>query len=193
MTTPNSPEAVADSANGFATYGTRSRGRNAPRPNYAEDRDLDMEVDASASKSAKRNSGVALNNIVNGSNPDEKTSSAQRKSLNGAVNGANGSAKDAIPGTSSFSARPEDVNGSNLRKRKQPASTPNSTPTSGSAAKKIFTSAPGDSDDYFTNMMSFESHGPYLQDGQLIADDGTTFSLNGKSTRHLERNETHHL
>ena len=182
MTTPNSPEAVADSANGSATYGTRSRGRNAPRPNYAEDRDLEMDIDTSAtSKSAKRTSGVALNNIVNGSNPDEKTSSTQpRKSLNGNANGANGSAKDAIPGTSSFSARPEDVNGSNLRKRKQPASTPNLTPTSGSAAKKIFTSAPGDSEGgYFTNMMSFESHGPYLQDGKLIADDGTTFGLNG--------------
>ena len=177
MTTPNSPEPLADAANGSVTYGTRSRGRNAPRPNYAEDRDLDMDADASApSKAAKRN-GVAP---VNG---DEKTSSAQRKSLNGNVNvPANGAAKDTIPGTSSFSARPEDANGSNLRKRKQPASTPNSTPTSGSAAKKIFTSAPGDSDgDYFTNMMSFETHGPYLQDGQLIADDGTTFGLNGWS------------
>lgn len=188
MTTPNSPEPVADAANGSVTYGTRSRGRNAPRPNYAEDRDLDMDAESAPSKSAKRNSGVALNHIVNGSNgsngsnPEEKTPSAQRKSLNG-VNG-NGAtvAKDTIPGTSSFSARPDDANGSNLRKRKQPASTPNSTPTSGSAAKKIFTSAPGDSDgDYFTNMMSFESHGPYLQDGQLIADDGTTFSLNGLS------------
>ncbi|KAK9849841.1 uncharacterized protein MYU51_012973 [Penicillium brevicompactum] len=186
MTTPNSPEPVADAANGSVTYGTRSRGRNAPRPNYAEDRDLDMDAESAPSKSAKRNSGVALTNIVNGSNgttPEEKTSSAPRKNLNG-VNGANAAngakdAKDAIPGTSSFSARPDDANGSNLRKRKQPASTPNSTPTSGSVAKKIFTSAPGDSDtDYFTNMMSFESHGPYLQDGQLIADDGTTFSLN---------------
>ncbi|KAJ5920120.1 hypothetical protein N7516_010978 [Penicillium verrucosum] len=182
MTTPNSPEAVADAANGSATaYGTRSRGRNAPRPNYAEDRDLDADMDLSApnSKSAKRNSGVALNNIVNGANIEEKTSSAQpRKSLTNGQS-ANGSAKDAIPGTSSFSARPEDVNGSNLRKRKQPASTPNSTPNSGGAVKKIFTTPPGDSEGgYFTNMMSFENSGPYLQDGQLIADDGTTFALN---------------
>lgn len=182
MTTPNSPEAVADAANGSATaYGTRSRGRNAPRPNYAEDRDLDADIDLSAPNSkAKRNSGVALNNIVNGANIDEKASSAQpRKSLTNGQN-ANGSAKDAIPGTSSFSARPEDVNGSNLRKRKQPASTPNSTPNSGGAVKKIFTTPPGDSEGgYFTNMMSFENSGPYLQDGQLIADDGTTFALNG--------------
>jgi hypothetical protein len=202
MTTPNSPEAVADSANGSATYGTRSRGRNAPRPNYAEDRDMEME-DAST-KSAKRTSGVALNSIVNGSNPDEKTSSA-RKSLNGNgngnangnananANGANGSAKDAIPGTSSFSARPEDANGSNLRKRKQPASTPNSTTTSGSASKKIFTSPPGDEGGYFTNMMSFETHGPYLQDGKLIADDGTTFGLNGWFSTPPFNNETNHF
>ncbi|KAJ5788706.1 hypothetical protein N7457_003696 [Penicillium paradoxum] len=182
MTTPNSPEPVADSANGSATaYGTRSRGRNAPRPNYAEDRDLDADIDLSAptSKSAKRQSGVALNNIVNGAHPDEKTSSAQPKKSQTNGHGTNGSAKDAIPGTSSFSARPDDANGSNVRKRKQPASTPSSTPTSGSAAKKIFTSPPGDSEGgYITNMVSFESSGPYLQDGQLIADDGTTFAVN---------------
>jgi hypothetical protein len=183
MTTPNSPEAVADAANGSATaYGTRSRGRNAPRPNYAEDRDLDADIDLSAptSKSAKRNSAVALTNIVNGSNLDEKTSSAQPKKILTNGHSANGSAKDAIPGTSSFSARPEDVNGSNSRKRKQPASTPSSTPTSGSVAKKIFTSPPEDSEGgYFTNMVSFENSGPYLHDGQLIADDGTTFAVNG--------------
>lgn len=192
MTTPNSPEAVADSANGSATYGTRSRGRNAPRPNYAEDRDVEM-VDASTPKSAKRNSGVALNGIVNGSHPEEKT--APRKSLNGNANGVNGVAKEVIPGTSSFSARPEDVNGSNLRKRKQPASTPNSTP-SANAAKKIFTSPPSDSEgDYFTNMMSFETHGPYLKDGQLIADDGTTLRINGESRHPMcQRNQnTNHL
>lgn len=184
MTTPNSPEAVAESANGSATaYGTRSRGRNAPRPNYAEDRDLDADIDLSAptSKSAKRQSGVAPT-IVNGANADEKTSSAQPKKCQTNGHSTNGSVKDAIPGTSSFSARPEDVNGSNARKRKQPASTPSSTPTSGSAAKKIFTSPPGDSEGgYFTNMVSFENSGPYLQDGQLISDDGTTFAVNGWS------------
>ncbi|KAJ5543537.1 hypothetical protein N7461_009540 [Penicillium sp. DV-2018c] len=182
MTAPNSPEAVADAANGSATaYGTRSRGRNAPRPNYAEDRDLDADIDhsAPASKSAKRNSGLAFNNIVNGATPDEKTSSAQPKKPLTNGHSANGSAKDAIPGTSSFSARPEDANNTNSRKRKQPASTPSSTPTSGSAAKKIFTSPPEDSEGgNFTNMVSFESSGPYLHDGKLIADDGTTFAVN---------------
>ncbi|KAJ5086075.1 hypothetical protein N7532_010846 [Penicillium argentinense] len=179
MTTTSSPEAVADPAGSSAAapYGTRSRGRNAPRPNYAEDRDIDMDFEATPAKGAKRNSGVALTNIVNGSKSDsEKSSPAQpRKSLN------NGPAppvipKEAIPGTSSFSARPEDVNGAGpLRKRKATAS----TPSSANAAKKIFTAAPGDSDGgYFTNMVSFEASEPILKDGQITADDGTTFEVN---------------
>ncbi|KAJ5106261.1 hypothetical protein N7456_002936 [Penicillium angulare] len=197
--TSNSPEAVADpaSSSAAAPYGTRSRGRNAPRPNYAEDRDLEMELEPASNKAAKRNSGVVLNNIVNGSKSDgEKSSPVQsRKSL---TNGTAVTAipKESIPGTSSFSARPEEVNGTNgsnspnptnattngsggsLRKRKQPASAPNAGST-GNATKKIFTAAPGDSDGgYFTNMVSFENTGPYLKDGKLIADDGTTFAVN---------------
>lgn len=182
MTTPSSPEPVADSAGSSAAapYGTRSRGRNAPRPNYAEDRDLEMELEAAPAKGAKRNSGVALANIVNGSKSDtEKTSPTQpRKSLtNGA--GPNPLPKESIPGTSSFSSRPDDANGAgSLRKRKATTSTPSSTHTT----KKIFTSAPGDSDGgYFTNMVSFEASEPILKDGHITADDGTTFGLNGGS------------
>ncbi|KAJ5601091.1 hypothetical protein N7510_010625 [Penicillium lagena] len=183
MTTPNSPEAEADAASSSAAtpYGTRSRGRNAPRPNYAEDHDVDMEIEmnAPASKVAKRNNGVALNSIVNGSKSEsEKPSPVHpRKSL---TNGTNG--KEAIPGTSSFSARPDDVNGtSSLRKRKHAASTSNSqlNPGGASSTKRIFTSAPGDADGvYFTNMVSFEGQGPYLIDEKLHADDGTTFAIN---------------
>lgn len=205
MTTDNSPEAVADPASSsVAPYGTRSRGRNAPRPNYAEDRDIEMELDPAPAKTNKRTSGVALTNIVNDSKLDEKTTSPaqSRKSL------TNGSAtnvitkdakepkeskeskdpkdlkdpketKESIPGTSSFSSRPEEANGSALRKRKQPASTPNAAST-GNASKKIFTTAPGDSEGgYHTNMVSFEKSGPRLKDGQLVADDGTTFAVNG--------------
>lgn len=188
MTTSNSPEAVADVADSSAAapYGTRSRGRNAPRPNYAEDRDIDMDFEVAPTKAAKRNSGVALNSHVNGSKSDsEKTSAAQpRKSLtNGA--GPYPVPKDSIPGTSSFSARPDDVNGTgSWRKRKHTASTPNSSSSAGgNAAKRDFTLALGDSDGPFiTNMVSFEASPPFLKDGQLKADDGTTFAVNGWSS-----------
>lgn len=187
MTTSNSPEAVPDEAGSSAAapYGTRSRGRNAPRPNYAEDRDIEMDFEAAPAKSAKRNSGVAPNSVPNGSKSDgEKPSPAQpRKSLsNGA--GSNAASKESIPGTSSFSARPDDANGTgSLRKRKHTASTPNSSSNAGgNAAKRHFTLAPGDSDGrYFTNMVSFTASPPVPKDGQLIADDGTTFAVNGQS------------
>lgn len=188
MTTSNSPEAVAAEAaeagsSAAGPYGTRSRGRNAPRPNYAEDRDIDLDFEVAPSKAAKRNSGVALNSSVNGSKSDsERSSPAQpRKSLTNGT-GSNSTPKESIPGTSSFSARPDDVNGTgSLRKRKHTASTPNSSSSAGgNAAKRQFTLPPGESDGrHFTNMVSFEASQPFLKDGKLTADDGTTFAVNG--------------
>jgi hypothetical protein len=152
-----------------------------------------MDYEPALPKNAKRTSGVGLNNITNGSKSEsEKASPTQsRKTLtNGTVVNSNANAnananaisKESIPGTSSFSSRPEE-NGSALRKRKQPASTPNSGST-GNPAKKIFTTAPGDPDGgHFTNMVSFEATTPYLKDGQLKADDGTTFAVNGQFPR----------
>ncbi|GFN15546.1 DNA-binding E3 ubiquitin-protein ligase SNT2 [Aspergillus tubingensis] len=173
-----------------APYGTRSRGRNAaPRPNYAEDRDIDVDLEIAqpVSKSAKRSSGVS-GSFVNGVKADSEepvSSATSRKSLT-AVNGANGAAaaKDLIPGTSSFSAKfeegaaPTSANSSS-RKRKQPASSTTSNAASGNAAKKIFTTAPGLAyNPAETNMVSFESRGAYLKDGKLRADDGTTYAVN---------------
>jgi hypothetical protein len=146
---------------------------------------MEYDVAALAKPGNKRNSGVGLNtNNVNGSKSDsEKSSPVQpRKTVTNGT--ANAALKESIPGTSSFSARPDDVNGiSSARKRKQPASsTPNSSSTSGgNPAKRVFTAAPGDSDSgYFTNMMSFEASGPHLKDGQIKSDDGTTFAVNGE-------------
>lgn len=173
-----------------APYGTRSRGRNAaPRPNYAEDRDIDMDLEIAqpATKAAKRTNGVP-NQSANGTKTDgEKSapSSNSRKSQT-AVNGTSpaSAAKDSIPGTSSFSAKLEEANGaSNSRKRKQPASATTSSSANGSASKKLFTTPPGASqghNDSNSNMVSFENRGAHLEDGKLTADDGTTFSINGQ-------------
>lgn len=171
-----------------APYGTRSRGRNAaPRPNYAEDRDIDMDLEIAqpAPKSTKRTSGVA-GHPVNGSKVEAEkvaSSSSSRKSLT-ATNGATPAAtpNHLIPGTSSFSAKPDETNGggNSSRKRKQPASSTSTPTANGSAAKKLFTAAPGASHHQpDTNMVSFEERGAYLEDGKLTADDGTTFAING--------------
>jgi hypothetical protein len=149
---------------------------------------MDLELlPSSAPKTSKKSGGTAATSATNGVKTDgEKapSSSNSRKSLT-AVNGPNAAAaKDAIPGTSSFSAKPDDGAGSSSssRKRKQPASSTNSNSTNGNAAKKVFTAAPSaDASLAETNMVSFENRGSYLKDGKLIADDGTTFAVNGKS------------
>lgn len=164
-------------------YGTRSRGRNAaPRPNYAEDRDIDMdfEVANSAPKPAKRV----------GRPPSEATERDAKRAVGdqvapwinfGSTYGPVSSSKDSIPGTSSFSAKADDGNRStsSSKKRKQPASTPNSNSANGNVAKKIFTAATGPAQETESNMVSFETHGTHLKDGKLTADDGTVYAPNG--------------
>lgn len=186
MTATSSTDAVGtDSATPSGkqtTYGTRSRGRNAPRPNYAEDRDIDMDLEFANPKTAKRSSGSAFNNAVNGSSKPEgeKSSSNSRKS-HPTANGTNPTNKESIPGTSTFSAKADDGSGSSTasKKRKQPASTPNSSSVNGSVAKKIFTAAPSLAQETETNMATFDTHGRHLKDGKLKADDGTVYAPNG--------------
>ena len=164
-------------------YGTRSRGRNAaPRPNYAEDRDIDMDLEVAnpAPKPARRV----------GRPPSDATERDAKRSggdqigpwINfGSTNGPMPASKDSIPGTSSFSAKMDDGN-KNLnssKKRKQPASTPNSNSANGNVTKKIFTAAPGPVQEAESNMVSFETHGTHLKDGKLTADDGTVYAPNG--------------
>ncbi|KAL4792973.1 hypothetical protein BDV19DRAFT_239369 [Aspergillus venezuelensis] len=183
MTASASPSATepASASATPAPYGTRSRGRNVPRPNYAEDRDIDVDLELHnpASKINKR--AGAPSNLTNGAKPEgEKTGS--RKSLIAAANGSNSTAaKDGnIPGTSSFLAKPDEANPSftSSRKRKQPANSAPST-ASENASKKVFTAAPGiptgQSD---SNMVTFDDRGAYLKNGKLTADDGTTFAVN---------------
>ncbi|KAL4925184.1 DNA-binding E3 ubiquitin-protein ligase SNT2 [Aspergillus undulatus] len=174
MTASASPSATepASASTTPAPYGTRSRGRNAaPRPNYAEDRDIDVDLELHnpASKSNKRGGAP-----TNGAKPDG------RKSLTTA-NGSNSTpAKDGIPGTSLFHSKPDEVNSSSApsRKRKQPASSAPSS-TSENASKKVFTAAPGVTTGLGdSNMVTFDDRGAYLKNGKITADDGTTFSVN---------------
>lgn len=188
MTTASSTEAAnTDQGSSSATptaYGTRSRGRNAnARPNYAEDRDFDMDLEVSNAppKTNKRNSGPALD-VASGANSEgEKTTSRKTQS---AVNGANAAAKDSIPGTSTFSTKAENGQrpSGTTRKRKQP-STLNANGSNGSAAKRIFTTAPESVQEQQPSMVTFETHGPYLKDGKLTADDGSAFAANGWSPK----------
>ncbi|KAJ9231840.1 putative PHD finger and BAH domain protein [Paecilomyces variotii] len=180
----------ASNSNTPAPYGTRSRGRNgAPRPNYAEDRDIDMELELTspAQKTGSSKRGATSGQITANGSPaaeQEKTPAGNTRRGQAPVNGTNGAtnSKEAIPGTSTFSANPNAGNGGSTasRKRKQPASGTGSAPenTAGSS-KKIFTTAPeGSRRANGSNMMTFETHGAYLKNGKLKADDGTVLAVN---------------
>lgn len=198
MTSTNSAEPeVADPASTGtsgtpAPYGTRSRGRNAaPRPNYAEDRDTDMDFEISsypASKSAKRAAGSASHQPVNGLRTDgEKAPNSHSRKNPPTANGSHASSpgKDAIPGTSSFSAKPDDNSTAHSasRKRKQPPNSANSNANNGHASKKVFTTAPDTVQNKgYSNMVTFETHGAYLKNGKLKADDGSTYAVNGEDS-----------
>lgn len=153
-------------------YGTRSRNRTGgTRINYAEDKELDIDLEPvpKVSRSSKRasaantehqptSSGIAvINNNNNGQQPESAAA-----------------ARPSTPVTSSTPAP--------SKKRKQPGShhtvAANST-VGGSSRPRQATSVPFKG--YLeTNMMSFSKCGQRLNDKkQLVADDGTTVQANG--------------
>ncbi|EEP81821.1 predicted protein [Uncinocarpus reesii 1704] len=197
MTTTNSFSSAADapktsaitpsSTSASAPYGTRSRNRvGVPRPNYAEDRDLDIDLEpisngkpgsskksSSTSHTASRASPVA--------NTDRFSGVSTRRTQN-STNNYTSTTKEAIPGTSTFSANPNATNGS--KKRKQPGSSTtvqgSSTPTNTTQASRKFVVAASRSPELEcpTNMMTFNNSRACLRNGKLKADDGTILAPN---------------
>lgn len=195
--TTSSSSEVGFDVSAAGPYGTRSRGRNgAPRPNYAEDRDIDMDFEltspaplsSKASGSSGRRSAAQQNSSsVNGSPAaEDKGPAASTRRGQAAVNGvhANAGAKDAIPGTSTFSTSSGAGTGtSGTRKRKQPLSGAGSTTanSNGITKRALATGSGGAHEHRYSNMMTFENSGARLKNGQLKADDGTVLRLNGTS------------
>jgi hypothetical protein len=166
-------------------YGTRSRNRGAPRPNYAEDPDIegDLESVTAASSKSKRVSSLNASNSNRTSTPGSETEKGTGVSTRRThAIGGSGVAKEPIPGTSTFSANPNHVtNGS--KKRKQPGSNQTvhgTTTPNGTVSSKGFIAAASQVEGPpVSTMMSFHKYGPYLKDGKLKADDGTELALNG--------------
>ena len=203
MTTSSSSSSVPSAqttntmdTSGSSPYGTRSRNRNGKmRPNYAEDRELDMDYDSNTGKKSQAPSGGASSNPVQSGEINQfSTVNTRRSSLtgSGAAPGKTAAtvsaSKDYIPGMSSFSLNP-DVNSAPQppsKKRKAPGSSsttaspyldmtqntayppPRRTASTASAAK--FRE---------TNMLTFENCQGYLKNEKLKADDGTVLGLNG--------------
>ncbi len=182
---------------GPSPYGTRSRNRNGNmRPNYAEDRELDMDYDLNIGKKSKGTSGPAssYNNIDAGETNQFSTVNTRRSSITGSGAGPRkapttaSTPKDFIPGMSSFSLNPD------VSPAPQPASKKRKAPGGGSTAltpsldiahvtayvpARRKNSAAAIARTRETNMLSFEACQGYLKNGKLKADDGTLLGLNG--------------
>lgn len=179
-------------SSGISPYGTRSRNRNGnARPNYAEDRENEMEYEWTSSKKAAGPTIPA--NTVPPSEGDKVPTTHSRKSVNGSATKATvapapvaAPLKEHIPGTSTFSAHSEANSHLQSKKRKAPGSSAVAGTTSKQLApttstRKSAHTASTVSAARETNMMSFETSKAYLSNGCLVADDKTRFKVNGRS------------
>ena len=177
---------------GPSPYGTRSRNRNGnARPNYAEDRDMETEMEWNSAKKSNVNPKNAV--IQEGSTHDETLSATHnRRSSTVSSNPPNAKAtpsqntKDNLPGMSTFALRAE-TNGTGApqsKKRKAPGSglqgsipmqNATNSHTNGSSTRSLAVGRVGVQQE--TNMMTFEKSGAVLKNGQLVADDGTTLQV----------------
>lgn len=185
-----------DAANGSnaISYGTRSRHRtNGARPNYAEDKDMDIDADTNntTQKESSMKKGSAPQAIGVASEEEVVHNVSTRRSGGFAAVNGNGSTaphtaqaqqRDSLPGMSSFASLSTSTQPSTTsRKRKQPggaAATAAPAASSSQPSSRLrgsYSSAVPES-----NMMSFEKSGAILKNGKLKADDGTVLSINGE-------------
>ena len=180
---------------GPSPYGTRSRNRNGiSRPNYAEDHDVEAEMEWGTSKKTKAASKASA--ARESQTDPEKLSgvSTRRTSAVSSLPSVSNPAvsqpiKDNLPGMSSFALHPDQaINAApQSRKRKAPGNTASTATSTQSAVAVRSNGAARRSMDTGalkreTNMMTFEKSGAILQDGRLVADDGTTLEVHGISS-----------
>lgn len=184
---PSAKEAVT----GPSPYGTRSRNRaGAARPNYAEDKEMELEFEAPVAVKEEDSKRSTRNSESQAALPSQNaTQGASLRRGNAApidqaASGQNG-AKDSIPGTLTFSANPTgSAPPQTLKKQTRKAAPPASTANGSTNSNQSVTRRGSISTQVMnglreTCMLSFDNCKSKLKDGKLIADDGTMLSVNG--------------
>ncbi|TVY48953.1 Lid2 complex component [Lachnellula occidentalis] len=173
-----------------APYGTRSRNRTGTsRPNYAEDKELDMEFEAPP---------TAKDNLARKARATDLNASDVGKPANSSRKGAAPEGdqpatlqihnKDPIPGTSTFSANPATAAVPTQSKKRKAAaqSTTNQTEQGPSqttlpvqtVTRRASMAAQVAAGFRETNMLTFENCDGRLKEKKLVADDGTLLEVN---------------
>jgi len=183
---------------GAAPYGTRSRNRTGnPRPNYAEDKELDAEFELSPAKEPPVQKGGGLVDSSSASDVAQQSSGARK----GAVvePEAGPEQKDLIPGTSTFPASVAASSSAQVSKKRkatgQPAAPPPPPPPNPAnnilAAQLVDRRATGTAQVVpgfrETNMLAFDVCGGRLKNKKLVADDGTMLEVNGRFITHCSK------
>ncbi|KAI1322220.1 hypothetical protein F5Y16DRAFT_51572 [Xylariaceae sp. FL0255] len=189
-----------DTMAGPSPYGTRSRkNRGQNRPNYAEDKDLDVEMEDAIPerkeeelKKAPRQANAATNGT---SDAHKNTTTSSRRAAAADDSKAAASqipAKDTQPtasATANVTSTPT-TSGPSKKRKAAAQSTANNTNGHVGAAAPIATAATGTRRSSAqaasragvgykeTNMLSFEQHGAIPKDGKMTADDGTVLQAN---------------
>ncbi|KAI2629724.1 hypothetical protein GGR54DRAFT_276748 [Hypoxylon sp. NC1633] len=202
-TSTGSNPSAKEGMTGPSPYGTRSRNRGQARPNYAEDKDADVEMyDAYVEKKdeepkkSSRQVGASTNGNSDASRAATSTSRKGAAPEDGkASNGSHSTAKDSHPTNHANANAASATNPSTTsKKRKAPsqsvsnnahgrANTPApaaTTATRRSAASTTTSiSATHSGTGYkMTNMLSFDKSGAIPVDGKMVADDGTVLKPN---------------
>lgn len=178
---PSNPAVTAvegAASNGPSPYGTRSRNRNSNRPNYAEDREPEIEFEYQLA------------------HKEDDSQKISRSTTAVATNG-NTTMRDSIPGTSTFSVTSTPTAPPSKKRKTMShaaaAAAANATPAQSvvpaahSAARRA--SAVGTMNQSLrvqdSNMLTFDDSKGRLRDGKLVADDGTVLAVNGQSFNFL--------
>ena len=192
-TSTASDQAAQEGGEGGAagSYGTRSRNRTGARPNYADDKDIDLEIEAAGrySKAGSKKSQQLLKAIAQYADDDDDDSQAAPVLSGFAAINANAASSNGVAislhasNHEALEVAAQSPGPVVSRKRKQPGS--NATglghTTSSIQARPR---AHGDTSKRFaeTNMLSFARSGAHLNTkGQLVADDGTALFPNGEA------------
>lgn len=189
-----------DAMAGPSPYGTRSRNRGQARPNYAEDKDLDVEMEDAfpEKKEEEPKKGIRqASAATNGTGDATKvTAPSSRKSVaaddfKSATSHATGKdAHSTAPATANATG-PAPSSGSSKKRKATAQATTNNVHSQASTPTPTLTTAavtgtrrgaaqatPHTGGYRETNMLSFERCGGMPKDGKMIADDGTVLAAN---------------
>ena len=193
-----SDQALQDGADPSGSYGTRSRNRTGHRPNYADDKEIDLEIEATGRypKAGSKKAHHILKINSQPTEPNSRDSSVPHggfAAINNSAATSNSVAHETDPPKSQISAPASQTSApAPSKKRKHPGSN-NVTANATTTANHIKVRQHGAVSRRFpdSNMVSFEKSGAHLNArGELVTDDGLALAPNGKLSEARDRGST---